>query len=159
MIKPVCEGVRDAVLAGFAWLSTCDAVRATLRRLREREPWWGELFSGLACVGAAVLSWGMDGGLEQHPVIGQLAQLVGGSAIIVSGLVLGAGQVASLVTDSWPWRWVCALFLTAWWSIPVVQVFQTGAQAPVLAAACAGWAAVNAASAWVLVRRKPGQIE
>lgn len=143
------------VAAGGCVRDWVRAVRINLSTALDREPWWAEIGSGFSALACAVSSWLIAAPLEDHPVIGPLARLVGGHALEAIGVAIGLWQVTALLADSWPWRWVVALCMTAWWTIPVLQVFKTGAAAPMLAAACSGWAVVNVASAICLVRRGP----
>lgn len=132
------------------------AARANLSTAFDRESWWAEIGSGLSAIGCAFAAALGSEPLETHPVVGHLAQMVGGRTLVALALAAGVWQVVALLVDSWPWRWVVALCLTAWWTIPALQVFKSGADAPMLAASCAGWALVNVASAICLVRRGPG---
>ncbi len=137
-----------AVLALARRARAQDAVR----RLREREPFWGEMGSGFGAVACGVLSWSIGAPLEEHSVLGTLAQLLGGHLIEAVWIACGSGQVAALLTDRWPWRWLAALGMTAGWGVPALQALKSGADAPLLAGACLAWVAVNAAAAWCLVR-------
>lgn len=127
----------------------------TWRRVRDgaREPFWAELGSGLGAIGCGVASWLNEMPLEQHPVFGTLARIVGGHTVEAVWMIAGALQIVALVADRWPWRWLAALGMTFGWSVPVIQAVKTGADAPIVFGACLAWAGVNAAAAWCIMRR------
>lgn len=127
----------------------------TWRRVRDgaREPFWAELGSGFGAAFCGVASWANPVPLEHHPVFGTLARLVGGHTIESVWIAAGALQIVALVADRWPWRWVAALGMTFGWSVPVIQAFKSGADAPIVVGACLAHAAANAAAAWCIVRR------
>lgn len=123
-----------------------------LRAAREHESWWAETLSGFAAAGIAVSSWVAPDPLEQHLVLGHLARLVGGGRIEALGLALGALQVAAVVVDRLPWRWVVAIVLAGWWLIPVIQTYKAGVSAPMVTGGCTAWAVANLVAVWCLLR-------
>lgn len=149
-IRPAAETARRWV-AARPHAVHCGAL-ASLLRLRERHPFWGELCSGFGAVLCGVISWGDGVPLESHPVLGGLARLVGGHAVEAVWIGCGLGQVAAVLTDRWPWRWVAALVMCAGWGVPVLQALKASADAPVLAGACMAWVVLNALAAWSIVR-------
>lgn len=123
-----------------------------LRAAREHESWWAETLSGFAAAGIAVSSWIAPDPLEHHLVLGHLARLVGGGKIEALGLALGALQVAAVVVDRLPWRWVVAIVLAGWWLIPVIQTYKAGVSAPMVTGGCTAWAVANLVAVWCLLR-------
>lgn len=125
---------------------------ALARFVRSHDTWWPEVSSGLGATAIALLSWAAREPLEQHAVLGHLARLVGGGAIEALGLAFGLAQLAAVAVDRPPWRWIVAIALCVWWSIPVFQALKGGVSAPMATGACLAWAVANLAAVWCLLR-------
>lgn len=130
-------------------------ILVALRFARAHESWWAETLSGFAAAGIAVSSWAASDPLEHHAVLGHIARIVGGPQIIAIGLALGVLQVAAVVADRPPWRWVVAIAMAGWWSIPVLQTFKAGISAPMVTGGCSAWAVANLVAVWCLLRPVP----
>lgn len=133
-------------------------ILVALRFARAHESWWAETLSGFAAAGIAVSSWTARDPLETHVVLGHLARIVGGGKIEALGFAFGALQVAAVVADRPPWRWVVAIGMAAWWSIPVVQTFRAGISAPMITGGCSAWAVANLVAVWCLLRPPPSVV-
>lgn len=127
-------------------------VLIALRFARAHESWWAETLSGFAAAGIAASSWAARDPLEHHAVLGHIARIIGGPQIIALGLALGVLQVAAVAADRPPWRWVIAIALAVWWSIPVLQTFKAGISAPMVTGGCTAWAVANLVAVWCLLR-------
>lgn len=128
---------------------------AFARFIRSHDTWWPEVLSGLGAGAIAALSWIGREPLEDHAVLGHLARLVGGGTIEALGLAFGAAQIAAVAVDRPPWRWVVAIALCVWWSIPVYQAAKAATSAPMATGACAILALGNLAAVWCLLRPQP----
>lgn len=140
-----------AALAALA--ARVGPARDAVREGTVRPPFYCELGSGFGAVLCGVLSWAGGTPLETHPVFGTIARLVGDHAVQTVWVTCGAAQIAAVVLDRWPWRWIAALGMMGGWSVPVLQALKNGADAPIVAGACLAWVCVNAAAARSLMRR------
>lgn len=130
-------------------------ILVAVRIARTHETWWAEMLSGGTAAAVSLFSWAAASPLEEHAILGHVARLVGGNKLEALGFAAGILQLAMVLTDRPPWRWLVAFGMAAWWGIPVWQVLKSDVSAPMVASACAGWMCANLVAVWCLLRPAP----
>lgn len=110
-----------------------DNVKAGIRSIFDREPWWAELWSALAAFGWAVISYDSPDSIQLRPAYWGLSMIAGSGFWEFAGALIGLVQFASLMACNRQCRWASAFVASWWWVFLTMAFFQNDPQAPSLA--------------------------
>lgn len=84
---------------------------------------WGDLWSGLAVIGWTILASQYEGEPLYNTVFFDLTTIADPYFWIVTGLILGAIQLACFLSLNMKFRWCSAFLASWWWSILALSIY------------------------------------
>ena len=122
------------------------------RSIYQREPWWAEGASGIGILGWFVIMGTSSAGMDERATFAYLIEAMGEMTWIRLGFLMGALQIACLLTDIRWGRWMLA-FMCGWFWCVIAKASFLAIPTPPAAAVYATMAGVNIYSVLRLPRR------
>lgn len=100
----------------------------------QREPWWAELWSGLAIAGWAVFALREGYDFVYRPIFFSLVEIEADPQVwIMIGLITGIFQIFAAFYNTFPIRWAAAFFASWLWALLVISMHIGDPKAPSIA--------------------------
>lgn len=116
------------------------------------EPWMAEFWSALVATSWALLTYYTPGDMTRWQTMRVLLELAPEEFWTTAPIILGTLQMAALMIDWRPGRWLATVLMAWFWSVVALGVWHGVPWAPTVVFV-AGWGGVNAFSVLRLLHR------